>query len=289
MNIKEIERVVETCSVCPGICVSSCPVFLSSRVRFSSPVSIARATLRYIRFREGETKAPFYCVYCRACEEACPLNNKLAEALRSLRSALVTRNAERIPSPVYLAGRGPELLLVSPRKPSIAIVKKLAEDHSLYWLNSKDLAIDYVNGLVSAEEFKEIGQSFHLVISEDLDLPVTDFETVLRFMKRVIKLKPAVCKRYVLHIPCKVKPSTSIINDIEDLIKASPLKIIRGCSGALIERVSKRLSYLMLETFKSKVGGELPVITLCRRAQEFLSKNGVRSYTILDLLEVESC
>jgi len=78
----------ETCTTC-GLCKGLCPVYrllLDERI---SPrghaITLSKKLLE---------KAVYQCTLCKACEQECPLNIKICEAIRKAREAYVLQGKE---------------------------------------------------------------------------------------------------------------------------------------------------------------------------------------------------
>ncbi|MFA4960378.1 MAG: 4Fe-4S dicluster domain-containing protein [Candidatus Pacearchaeota archaeon] len=86
--IEEVREVLSPCIKC-GMCKSLCPVFKSLREESVSPrgkaILLSEKTL---------DKIVFQCNLCKACEEKCPLNLKICEAIRKAREAMVLSKKE---------------------------------------------------------------------------------------------------------------------------------------------------------------------------------------------------
>jgi len=83
-NLKEeASSVFDACTKC-GLCKRLCPVFKVILEEHVSPkghaIMLSEKILR---------KAVFKCSLCKACEESCPLNLKICDAILAARNALV--------------------------------------------------------------------------------------------------------------------------------------------------------------------------------------------------------
>ena len=80
---EEITEILSPCIKC-GMCKSLCPVFKILREEAVSPrghaIVLSNKTL---------DKIVFQCTLCKACEQKCPLNIKICDAIRKAREALV--------------------------------------------------------------------------------------------------------------------------------------------------------------------------------------------------------
>jgi Fe-S oxidoreductase len=278
--VENLEEVLVTCSLCPGICISACPVYTTARIRSASPPSLARIALRHLR--EGADYIPiaFYCNYCRRCEKACPLHNRLAETLRALRKRAYKAVEIRLPKPSYVGGEGKRLLIVSPGNPSPHIVKVLTSEYSVYWLNTEQITKYYLNGFLNEDLIRKIIDEYPYVLSEDIDL-VSLNPTSLNLLKKFVS-KSTHLKAAVLHIPCKL--DEEIARELIRILPIENLKTVNVCTGATLDKSAEKIVNLMFNTFKKLVKKDLPIITACRWSQTFLKKMGLPSYTLLDLL-----
>jgi Fe-S oxidoreductase len=84
--LEEIQEILEPCIKC-GMCKSLCPVFKTIKEESISPrghtISLSKKKLE---------KLVFKCNLCKACEEKCPLNLKICEAIRKAREAINKKN-----------------------------------------------------------------------------------------------------------------------------------------------------------------------------------------------------
>lgn len=84
--IEEASATLDNCIKC-GMCKSLCPVFKILREEKVSPrgqsILLQEKILDEIAFK---------CNLCRACEEKCPLNLKICDAILKAREALVLRD-----------------------------------------------------------------------------------------------------------------------------------------------------------------------------------------------------
>jgi len=86
--INEIQEILEPCVKC-GMCKSLCPVFKILREEAFSPRG--HAILLNDKIIE---KIVFECNLCKACEERCPLNLKICDAIKKAREVLVLKGKE---------------------------------------------------------------------------------------------------------------------------------------------------------------------------------------------------
>ena len=84
--IEEITEILEPCVKC-GMCKALCPVFKILREEQVSPRG--KAILLSNKILD---KIVFECSLCRACEEKCPVNIKVCDAIRKAREALVLQD-----------------------------------------------------------------------------------------------------------------------------------------------------------------------------------------------------
>lgn len=86
--INEIKEILSPCVNC-GMCKANCGVFRVLREESISPRGKA------ILLNESILdKIVFQCNLCKACEEKCPLNLKICEAIRKARQVLVLSGKE---------------------------------------------------------------------------------------------------------------------------------------------------------------------------------------------------
>ncbi len=262
---------------------------MTTRLRSASPNSIARIMLRYLRYKDIDPYVAFYCNYCKNCEKHCPINNALPEALRLMRKELVKEVKLEIPEPTYLGGEGKKLIILSPKRPSNKIVKELSGRYETYWLDTERITYYYLNGLLEIDDMKEklsALSAYAYILLEDLDLPIISYDRVLGSFEEILD-KDIKCEKYVLHIPCRIDPSVS--ERIENIISGRSMMTTNECSGAYLSSERLKISDLFFRELKRNIDENVPIITLCRRSQMLFSRKGVRSYTLLDLLEVRTC
>lgn len=82
--IEEIGEILSPCIKC-GMCKSLCPVFKALKEEEVSPrghsIMLNEKILNELVFK---------CTFCKACEEKCPLNLKICDAMKKAREALVS-------------------------------------------------------------------------------------------------------------------------------------------------------------------------------------------------------
>ena len=86
--IEEIGEILHPCIKC-GMCKSLCPVFKTLKEEGVSPRGHS------IMLNEKKlNELVFKCNLCKACEEKCPLNLKICDAMKKAREALVLDGKE---------------------------------------------------------------------------------------------------------------------------------------------------------------------------------------------------
>lgn len=85
-SIEEAKEILEKCIRC-GMCKSICPVFKVLKEEAVSPRGHSILINENI-FEE----TLFNCTLCKACEQKCPLNLKICDAVRKGREALTLKN-----------------------------------------------------------------------------------------------------------------------------------------------------------------------------------------------------
>jgi len=86
--IEEISEILAPCVKC-GMCKSLCPVFKVLKEESVSPRGKS-----IILSDKVLDKVVFQCTLCKACEEKCPLNIKVCDAIRKAREAMVLKGKE---------------------------------------------------------------------------------------------------------------------------------------------------------------------------------------------------
>jgi len=82
----EIEEILNNCIHC-GLCKSNCPIFKVVKEEKVSP----RGQVLILQDKIFD-RIVYLCNMCRACEEKCPRNIKLCEAIRKARQVLIEEN-----------------------------------------------------------------------------------------------------------------------------------------------------------------------------------------------------
>lgn len=86
--IEEVGEILHPCIKC-GMCKSLCPVFKTLKEEELSPrghsIMLNKKILNELVFK---------CNLCKACEEKCPLNLKICDAMKKAREALVLDGKE---------------------------------------------------------------------------------------------------------------------------------------------------------------------------------------------------
>ncbi len=110
---------IDTCSLCPRLCRTACPVATGAAREAAVPAQIASAVLAWRQGRLPEEvvrRAVTSCVDCGACQDLCHLHMPLPEALSALRRELRTAPA---PPKLTVPGAGDVLLVVTPREEAL--------------------------------------------------------------------------------------------------------------------------------------------------------------------------
>lgn len=83
--LEEVQEILEPCVKC-GMCKSICPVFKTLREEAVSP----RGKVILLSDKVLD-KIIFQCNLCKGCEEKCPLDIKVCDAIRKAREAMVLK------------------------------------------------------------------------------------------------------------------------------------------------------------------------------------------------------
>ena len=83
--LEEVVEILEPCIKC-GMCKSLCPVFRVLREELVSPRGKA-----IILSDKVLDNVVFECNLCKGCEQKCPLNVKICDAIRKAREAMVLK------------------------------------------------------------------------------------------------------------------------------------------------------------------------------------------------------
>ncbi len=287
--MSEPRNILSMCVLCPGICVTECPVYMATHIRASAPNSLARVALKFMKGSKDMEDALWLCTGCRSCEYACPMDNRVWEAVRVLRSR------ERISGTGASVERltdnsKPGLLVVSPSKPNLNIVKILGKNYSLYWVDSRVINEIYWSG----GDPELILNGIEAILADDMDALTSLSLSEKRLVSPLKILKSLGVKRllggngYTLHIPCKTPREyrDDIIGDISQVL-GSPESIIEGCvagGGGLPVKHPDLAREIAMYTMRNTNPGK-PVVTFCSNAKMLLRKLGYQSLTLLDLIE----
>ncbi len=287
--MSEPRNILSMCVLCPGICVTECPVYMATHIRASAPNNLARIALKFMKGSKDMEDALWLCTGCRSCEYTCPMGNRVWEAVRVLRSR------ERISGAGASVERltdnsKPGLLLVSPSKPNLNIVKILGRNYSLYWVDSRVINEIYWSG----GDPELILNDIEAILANDMDALTPLSLSGKRLISPLQILKSLGIKHlledngYTLHIPCKTPREyrDNIIGDIS-LVLGSPESIVEGCvagGGGLPVKHQDLAREIAMYTMRNTNPGK-PVVTLCSNAKMLLRELGYQSLTLLDLIE----
>jgi len=83
--LEEVSEILSPCIKC-GMCKSICPVF---KVLREEPIT-PRGKVVLLSDRTLD-KIMFQCTLCRGCEQKCPLNVKVCDAIKKAREAMVLK------------------------------------------------------------------------------------------------------------------------------------------------------------------------------------------------------
>jgi Fe-S oxidoreductase len=286
--LSELKDVLSMCVLCPGICVTECPVYMATRIRASSPNNLARIALKYMDGSENMEEALWLCTGCRSCENACPLGNRLWDAVRILRGNDSDKDV-RLEIERILDNRKPGLLIVSSNKPGDNIIDALGRDYSLYWIDSRVIGNVYWNGGNPILDLNGI-EAF---LFDDMDALVSLSSSISRLISPLHILKHSGVqslfgdKGYTLHIPCKTpKEYRETVTSDALSVLGTPELVVDRCiagGGGLPLRHPDLAREIAISTMRDADPGK-PVITLCSNAKMLLEKLGYRALTLLDLL-----
>ena len=286
--MSEPRNILEMCVLCPGICVTECPVYMATHIRASAPNNLARIALKFMEGNRDMEDALWLCTGCRSCEYTCPMGNRVWDAVRFLRGkeriSGIGLSIERLTN-----DSKPGLLVVSPSKPNANIVKILSVDYSLYWVDSKVINEIYWSG--GNPELNLNG--IEAILADDMDaltpLPLSEKRLVspLQVLKSLGFKRLLGDNGYTLHIPCKTPREyrDDVMGDIS-LVLGSPESIVEGCvaGGGLPVKHPDLAREIAMYTMRNTNPGK-PVVTLCSNAKTLLWQLGYQSLTLLDLLE----
>jgi len=269
------KQVFLTCTLCPGICISKCPVYTTLRVRSSAPHVIARSGLRLLRGGDVEEALNLYlCTGCGSCQQACPLDNPLPEAIRVSRRRLSEPPRPTV-KPLYLGGSGERLLLVSPEMPGKGVVEHVSRaGYAVYWLDSTPYTIAYWSGASSRIHTG----GFDVVVTEDLDAPVEDAMNGLELLNAASIGVTRRVDDYILHVPCKARG----VEKAAAGILGRPSRVLRSCSGGGGGMMHYMRDYSIQMAGLAASRG--PIVTLCRWSKLVFKMAGYSVYTVLDLV-----
>ena len=270
MNLDDI---LTTCIICPGVCSVSCPVYTSSGYRASQPVNIARAIFHGLRSDPKLLKASYLCTLCMACMDSCPASNPLPEAIKRARSIYSKPSKPELLVERLIEGDG-ELYIAMPYKPSSIAVNMIgrASGMAVLWIDTSKL-YSYTSSGMDLEPPENL-------ISMDMDVYPSD-NPISWMAEYGFKLP---IEGYTLHIPCKADGSR-LVEDVSRVL-GRPGMVIDMCIGyGGLERVRPDISNEMAHRFSTIAKGV--VITLCGNVVQRLRRYGVEIYTPIDLLGVQ--
>lgn len=94
--LQNFEKSMNTCSSCPSLCQSACPVFSNDGNRSHAPWGLMHI-LNRVRKNELPltpeiTELSYHCVHCRACTEQCEHGIEIPPVLEEIRAAAVEEN-----------------------------------------------------------------------------------------------------------------------------------------------------------------------------------------------------
>ncbi len=255
-----IQDVIEKCIVCPGICTYKCPIFKSTDYRAAAPVNIARA----IYFQEyldlgGLRESIGYCTLCGKCREACPINNPLPEAIKTLRKKLI-ESEELEFKPIEPA------IYTSNYRSLRDTIRLGGEEYTV--IDTSELYIHVSYGYIERI-------SLETSYNEDPDIFQNNYSIELL---RRLGLKISL-DSYILHKPCKI--GWENIDMFRDVFgkEEEILEICLGGGG--LDLISPNL----LKRIKSKLNTiDTTVITQCSRAAKRMREWGIKAYTPIELV-----
>jgi len=276
----DLEKVFEKCFLCPGLCISKCPIYSITRDRSTAPNIIGRSGYRLVKYGDMEIgRNLLECTGCMRCMRNCPIENLLPDAIR-LGRRLIFGEGEHLKeksSPSI----GDKLHIYTPRDKDekiIEVVKRYG--YEVEWINTMEDYIRYSKGIIESYTFNKP------FLTDDIEM-LTNYEDYIGSLSNIyrrIMRNVETDFNYILHIPCRFDiVKDEVFKLLKDLL-GEPIKIINECTGGGLLYPKYNLDYAKMILANNFKDIHNIVVTLCYHAREFLRENGIESYTIIDLI-----
>ncbi|MCE4607282.1 MAG: (Fe-S)-binding protein [Desulfurococcales archaeon] len=286
----DVVKTFTRCALCPGVCVTYCPIYMNTHIRASAPNNLARLGLKYLKGYESYDPALWLCTGCRECEYNCPISNPLWNAARISRGKKSRVEAVKVETK-NLGGRGSSLLVVSSIIPDQALVEYLKQFYSIHWLDTGSIYMAYWSG----SEVQLNLDAFDYIIIDDLDVTPALIPGKLKgkviYSIQLLEMMGYRSilenKAFVLHVPCKISvDGKELLINVSYKVLGKPIRTISKCiggGGGLPEKHPVIASELVHSAMKGSRKDYL-VVTLCSRAKTHLLSSGYQAKTPLDFI-----
>lgn len=276
----KLDNIFIRCFLCPGLCISYCPVYSVSRDRATAPNIIARSG--YYMVEKGDREIGLNlleCTGCGNCGSHCPIDNPLPKAIRIARRYLYMENPRSLNDKEDMLNKDTDLYIYKPDPPSENILKYFSErGFRVKWIDTSEIYIQYSKGLV---ERIKVMKPF---VTDEIEI----LDNYLEYINGLEIFEEGIMKKFennfVYHIPCRLEKYEDKIISILRRLVGDEISVISGCvgGGLLFPLSDRENSKLILRHTLNDVHGK--VITLCVRARDHMRNNGIDAYTILDVI-----
>ena len=276
----DLEKVFEKCFLCPGLCISKCPIYSITRDRSTAPNIIGRSGYRLIKYGDIEIgRNLLECTGCMRCMRNCPIENPLPEAIR-LGRRLIFGGDEYIGEKPSIS-LGDKLYIYTPREKDENIMEVIeGYGYKVEWINTLKDYIRYSMGIIERYIFNKP------FLTDDIEMLTNygDYIDSLSDIYRKLMEDVETNLNYILHIPCRLDRVKDEVSKLLEDVLGKPIKIIDECTGGGLLYPKYNLNYAKMILANNFKDIHNMVVTLCYHAREFLRDNGIESYTIIDLI-----
>lgn len=276
-----LDEVFTRCFLCPGLCISSCPIYSVTRDRSTAPNIIGRSGYYLLKYGDDELgKNLLSCTGCGECSSNCPIDNPLPRAIRLTRKYLFKYEYTGEIHITDLSEGDKDVFVYRPEKPGDNLIEMLSrKGYGVKWIDTSKIYVNYSYGVIEDINLEEP------FISDEIEI-LEDYTKYLEYLKEVFDgIERVHNKAFTLHIPCRLSRYRDKVIKIAEKIAGKPNRVISTCSGGgwmFPENNPKYSLEILQERFRDYSG---EIITLCIRSRELMRKAGLEAYTILDILE----